>query len=295
MKKIFFLFLFFPFSLISQVIPEFVTKFYFADNQGNKDTIEVGFDKTAKVDKSIQPQFGEIDITNELFKKFDVRIGNPSAFQKNDEPYSKRKINNFEKCGTYDRVKFAILIRAKNFPVTMKWDNDLFKDSCLKSSVFTRSGVTLLYDANEPTRRMLKDTNELLIDKKYMDGWQDGPVGFLGQMDDSTLDSVQVFYMFFTKNRGGVGVNDNLLQDRIELMPNPVLNNLMLKLSPDIILPEKIQLQILSTNGQILQQEVINGSVQIETDVSNLPSGLYFLQLRSPQGLLYTEKFVKID
>ncbi len=296
MKQILFLLILISNHVIGQKIPEFVTKIYFEDNQGNKDTIEVGFDKTATVDKTIQPEFGEIDITYEFFKKLDVRIGKPSAFQKNNEPYSKRKINRHEKCHSDSRGNLAILIRAKYFPVTMRWDNNLFKDSCLKSSVFTRSSATLLYDVDEPTRRLLKDTNELLISKQYMAGWKKGPVGFLAETDEATFDSVHVFYMFFAKNRGGVNVKDNILQDKATLLPNPVLDNLKLQLDANVVLPNNTQIQIFNTNGQILQQQPINTSAtQIETDVSALPSGLYFVQMRSPQGLLYTGKFVKID
>ena len=295
-KSIIYLFLFVTCFCIAQKTPDFVTKFYFVDSKGNKDSIEVGFDENAIVDGTIQLEFGEVDISDKPFNKiFDIRIGKASNYKNNNIPYTKRKINNLEKCDIYGRARFAILVRANFFPITMSWNNNIFKDSCLKSSVFSRSSTVLLYETNEPTRRLLKDTSSLLINQKYMDGVSSGPIRFLADMSDFTQDSVQIFYMIIAKNRAGnVGIKDNILNNKVNIAPNPVSNELLFKFNENVYLPNNAKLYILNPNGQIITEQSIN-TAQTEVNVSILPAGLYFVQLRANKELLYTNKFFKVE
>ena len=292
MRKILLYLFFSPFLVWCQKTPEFKAKFLFTDKLGNKDTIVVGHDKTASI--NINPQFGEVDISGKPFNKIlDVRITSNNDYE------TKSKILDFTKCSKNGKLEFWILIRASNLPVTMTWDNTLFQDSCYKSSLFTRTSTTVLYGGNsvsDPTLRFLKDKGSLVIDQKYINVFNKYYNYSIEKMDDNTQDTVQRFFMAIGKNQASVGVNDNVFNEKIEIIPNPVTSDLSLRFNENVVLPNNVTMYILNLDGKVAQQQAISdGSTRIEADVSVLPKGLYFVQLRSGTEMLYTSKFVKIE
>ena len=82
-----------------------------------------------------------------------------------------------------------------------------------------------------------------------------------------------------------LGVNEvNALEGGIQLYPNPVSETLHIKTSHDIK-----HLVLYSINGQKVLEHT---EVQNSLDVSNLPSGVYFLQFESTQGFI-SKKIIK--
>ena len=223
MKKIFFYLFFSPLLCWGQKTPEFKAKFLFTDKLGNKDTIVVGHDKTGSL--NICPQFGEVDISDKPFNKMlDVRITSKNEYD------TKSKVVDFTKCSKNEKLKFWILLRSSNFPVTMTWDNSLFQDSCYKSSLFTRTSLTLLYGGNiisDPTLRFLKDNGSLVIDQKYINVFNKYNNYTIAAMNDNTQDTVQRFYMVISKNQSTVSTIDNIFNNKIEIVPNPVTSDLL--------------------------------------------------------------------
>ena len=292
MKKILLYLIFSPLLVWCQKTPEFKAKFLFTDKLGNKDTIVVGYDKTAT--SNINTQFGEVDISGKPFNKIlDVRITSNNDYE------TKSKILDFTKCSKNGKLEFWILLRASNLPVTMTWDNTLFQDSCYKSSLFTRTSTTVLYGGNnvsDPTLRFLKDKGSLVIDQKYINVFNKYYNYSIEKMDDNTQDTVQRFFMVIGKNQSSVGANDNVFNEKIEIIPNPVTSDLSLRFNENVVLPNNVTMYILNLDGKVAQQQAISdGSTRIEADVSVLPKGLYFVQLRSGTEMLYTSKFVKIE
>lgn len=82
--------------------------------------------------------------------------------------------------------------------------------------------------------------------------------------------------------RGGEG------EVSLELFPNPVVNNLQVR----VILPvEKAVFNVLDVNGRVLVTRVGNTGIVNQLDVSALPSGTYFLAVGEDRSEL-TKKFV---
>jgi hypothetical protein len=73
-KMIAFLWLLLAFTSTAQKTPFFLTTFYFEDAIGNIDSIEVGYDLTAK--QTGNPDFGEVTDLSPFDSIFDVRVVN---------------------------------------------------------------------------------------------------------------------------------------------------------------------------------------------------------------------------
>ncbi len=83
----------------------------------------------------------------------------------------------------------------------------------------------------------------------------------------------------------------------IEIFPNPIKNNLSLQFVSKQ--NEILNYDILSSNGQILKSlsnsiNAVEGINQIQFDLSDLNSGLYYIQIKGTNTLI-NEKFIKLD
>lgn len=76
----------------------------------------------------------------------------------------------------------------------------------------------------------------------------------------------------------------------LELFPNPVINELNLKISADIS-----RIQLVDITGKIVKEAQVNNTTQTAIDVRQLASGVYFVKAMNNNGeLKTTERFVKI-
>ncbi len=297
---IFVLICYFHSSVFAQIVtPEFVTTFYFKDSKNNKDSIELGFDKDGDY-WELQDKFGEVDITNEYFsQELDVRIGKFDIFKKINAPLSKRKIllqNNY--CEDDSKVPFAVDIRMKNFPITMSWDTSKFQDPCLGISGFARTANITLYDFTDPTRIYFKNKGFLTIDEKYTKSCIGGTCpSFLGNIDANNKENIQVFYGIFAKKKSTIATNDFMLQEKIDIFPNPAINKLTLKKDVDLVISDKTKVDVINNVGQIiLSQNATFENSALDIDISNFEKGLYFVRLiDEEQAIVFRSKILKIE
>jgi len=86
-----------------------------------------------------------------------------------------------------------------------------------------------------------------------------------------------------------LGLEDfNNISDAIKLYPNPVKNNLNVKL------PQADGLQISYTISNVSGQTITKGVLDTESiDVSQLAQGMYFLQLKTNDGRKGAKSFLK--
>ncbi len=82
---------------------------------------------------------------------------------------------------------------------------------------------------------------------------------------------------------------DNLLPEMaLSIYPNPATDQVTISLSDEV--EGEVAFQLISSQGQLLRQQVLGvGTAQI--DVTDLPSGIYFLRFRS-NGIQRTEKLI---
>jgi len=78
--------------------------------------------------------------------------------------------------------------------------------------------------------------------------------------------------------------------ETFKMFPNPTTGKLYLQIAGGVNLP--VAIQIISLDGRVLIQQTFNSSLNIEIDVSSLPSGIYFLQMQKAKNR-WVQKFVK--
>jgi uncharacterized Ntn-hydrolase superfamily protein len=85
-----------------------------------------------------------------------------------------------------------------------------------------------------------------------------------------------------------LAVNDNPLNNKVEVYPNPAINELKLQLDASIIAES---IEVFDINGKLLHTEKMNSSSK-SIDISRYAKGLYFLKLNAQSGEI-TVRFVK--
>ncbi len=82
-------------------------------------------------------------------------------------------------------------------------------------------------------------------------------------------------------------------ESEIRVFPTIASNKLTLELSNNLASNERdIQYEIIDQLGNTVQHASITGTLS-KTDISGLPSGLYYIKVRSSNGILATKKVVK--
>lgn len=88
-----------------------------------------------------------------------------------------------------------------------------------------------------------------------------------------------------------VGIKTNQIENSISFYPNPVTN--VITFYGNINSRENLKLVIMSTNGQIVKEEVYSKSLFQNINVSNLSSGTYIYKIISNTSEFSSGKFIK--
>ena len=90
----------------------------------------------------------------------------------------------------------------------------------------------------------------------------------------------------------GAGIADVNTLIQMQLAPNPVTDFVVVQWSSDEI--DLDQLRIVSATGQLMHQRLIEGGIsKLELAVRDYPTGVYFVQATSPEGI-QTKRFMKL-
>lgn len=82
----------------------------------------------------------------------------------------------------------------------------------------------------------------------------------------------------------------DVLTPQFSIYPNPVKNELYLSAKNG---NGKLDIKIFNIEGKLLKTENLNLEKPLSIDVSNLPSGIYFLNLSDENGNVELKKFIK--
>jgi len=87
------------------------------------------------------------------------------------------------------------------------------------------------------------------------------------------------------------GLNEKKVNNELEfrIYPNPVKNLITVELQSNQ--PEEGLINIFSFQGELILESFMNGQKKVNIDVSNLSSGIYFIQCLS-KGSIGTKKFI---
>ena len=93
---------------------------------------------------------------------------------------------------------------------------------------------------------------------------------------------------------GTVNLNESQKSPKLELSPNPVRDIFQVSLD-EPNKSQKLNLEIISSSGHLIEAVQINTVDLIKVDVNHLSNGFYFLNVQFESGDVETFKFVKVD
>jgi len=97
-------------------------------------------------------------------------------------------------------------------------------------------------------------------------------------------------YWGFTTKKLETGMANNELEDQYEVYPNPAKNYIHIHCNNSALNKEKTKYQILDISGKLMQQDILSLD---RIDISKLKQGLYFLHIRSNDGVFIEKIIVK--
>lgn len=272
---------------------EFSFDIVFEDTVGNKDTITLGYDPSAT--DSIDAVFGEVNIKDKPFDSIlDIRVAN-KFFEITDNGHhstdptkyhSKKSINKFTSCSVpYTNNANTILIKAKHFPLTMRYNKEVFIDSCISHSLINPMNfehwfdIGSYYSVGPPAMYItyLKDQNEILLDNfRYFSEIISHPPEFY--IDNNQDTTYMLYFSFVSKYAMSLDVNEKDAQSPvIKLYPNP--NNgyfsVIFNIENQVINNE---LTVYGINGKAVYKEILRSNDN-PINLSHLPKGVYLVSV----------------
>jgi hypothetical protein len=85
-------------------------------------------------------------------------------------------------------------------------------------------------------------------------------------------------------------VKDNLLQDQVNIFPNPAINEIYIHFNEEI--PSGSQLFLYNAEGNCIKKQPISGK-EFRLNIGEFSQGIYFMQINSDKGY-FTSRFLKI-
>ena len=105
-------------------------------------------------------------------------------------------------------------------------------------------------------------------------------------------DSVKITALDTCADVNPTGLFEVLANDGFELYPNPVVDNMTLKLNSGLKVKE---IRVFSIEGnELLRKEDIASESEIRLDLSSLDRGTYLIQIKGEGGKLFSKLFVKM-
>lgn len=242
----------------------FTLPIYLSDASGNADTVYISGDLTAST--LLDANFGEVNITGVPYDSvFEARL--------TSDAFSAARIETKKQALYYECVGLAgylqantVMLRCKNWPVTVKWDRIIVDSTLLCISL---SGISK--------------------DLSYFGG--DGPQYNLTDRDSVQYSVSQLFtpYNISTKDGqsspvyviaigilgdGTIGVSD-ITKEYITLWPNPATNRLSFNFSES----KEFRVRLLDINGCLITDK--KNPHDNSMDVSSFAPGIYFAEIQT--------------
>lgn len=259
---------------------QFSFQMNFVDAVGNKDSVILGYD-IAGTD-TIDPAFGEINIVNTPYSSgLDVRLGNGYFFPAGvvQTPFETKKQIIYHDCNISSNIEFHIV--ASNYPVKIYWNRNLFNDTCRKGSLYTEVDPSGRWDVGGYFIKGLYYNDSITIPNIYYNSYL------------NSSDTVNVYWVQFgnsTLLSGALAIEEHYIAEGlITINPNPASD--FISINIDKMFGEVKMFELYNSFGQIiLLPKQLN-----DIDISELPSGLYFIKIINSRGLVVSKKLLKAE
>jgi hypothetical protein len=269
---------------------QFAFNLSFTDSVGNVDSLTYGYDTLAT--NGIDPAFGETNIISvPLSSSFNVRFSDVFLNGTRNPSHQSKKQIIPNKCPDWLLSDFgaSIEIDANNYPITLKWDKNLFKDSCRIGTILTDVHPGGWFDTRGRFRAFLAEKDSVVINYPYYAylNAHGKKIGVLWiAFMDSSVYKIPFDPMIFESDP--LSIASSIKQSKsIKTYPNPVKNNLFIE-SDEII----EVLELLDIQGKVIisQKKITNTTIDMSAQVP----GLYLLKTRDSKGNTSVKKLLKI-
>ncbi|MCI5082975.1 MAG: T9SS type A sorting domain-containing protein [Saprospiraceae bacterium] len=301
-KKLLFILTFLSVSstMMAQTTPHFETALYIEDAIGNRDTVYFGFDPLATED--IDEDFGEEVLNTPFDSVLDARFTPPFS----DAYFTKRIINKTANTidGCWGGSGSFLYVHAIHQPVTISWAEADFYDECYRGTfiidhyIYEVAGPIAaediapqyycMADVSECTYYLTADSLAMPVPQAYFRVQTEAFVGNSEQLDtifglkidfDPIFGYTPCFWVTATEEPAGI--------EKVALFPNPATESVELQLSPNVT-PE--QVTIYDGVGRILARYPYKSAA---IDITDLPSGIFIVEMLAEDGRRYVARGVK--
>lgn len=291
MKKIFIIILGLVLTnlLHAQQTAEFETTIYVTDLNGNMDSVVIGYDSTATSFFGLDVQFGEMDISNQLWDST-LEVRAIIDYNSSQVFHTKRTINKKDCKNPFGAgAGGAVLSIYSKTPVVLSWNMQDFQDDCIDSSVVVEDEMFFQYpyipyyresymahEANHGATFDRSSYNYSFYQVNIEGGGTDTVYNvFIGLIDDmDKLSSTN---------------NQKQIQQQTKAFPNPTSDKFTIQL-PEDYYSESVQVFDI-TGRQIYQNTEQNN--QIEVPSLAWAKGVYFYRVELEDGLFVNGKIIK--
>lgn len=274
------------FKLSAQQTPEFEFTLYAHDIQGNIDSVVLGYDSLA-TDIGFDSQFGEIDITNQSWSNFEMRLSNLEGMTL----YRKKEIGNYwcpQPVPGLNSISMFIILNPDTSDVYFTWDSNLFTDDCIDNTALADDYQFFDFPGlGGFNHRILKNgTNFTPGFNVNNDGFVKQEISLIG----GGIDTAYVLYFAFQNMlmTSNTDIQKEIRQ-QTKVFPNPTTDNFTIKL-PESYFSESVQ--IFDITGREVYQSVEKSS-QIDVPSSTWVKGIYFYKVRLDDGIVVSGKVIK--
>jgi hypothetical protein len=266
-----------PFCLYGQ---DFSTSFVFKDSRGKTDTLIVGYSPNAT--DSLDTSLGEMNILDsKIDTTFFVYASDIIALDKGKlhkpQYKTKKQILNPK----LNPKPACIDIICNTFPLTIKWDRNLFGDTSRSKSFIIATPPGGWFDVGE-SPHFLNVTDSIIYTS---DDFSQLAMYYLDSIHAKPV-KVWKLYIGFANQKNGLGVQ-SINSNFLKIYPNPCSDFLKIKYAKE----EIVFFQLHNTIGEILSSGYLNGEEQT-IDTHELSCGIYFLKITINKNI-YNFKFFK--
>ncbi len=266
---------------------EFVFSMIFSDPLGNSDTLVLGYDENAT--EGLDEHYGEIDIIDVPWDSlFEVRVTH--ELRQIDAPpienfHTKKQITNKD-CETIYPPVMEIDIKSIHWPVTARWSQDLFMDSCNRGSLLTSVPQGGWWDVGSPSDLdKIELKNDSIISFTDNADFTNGKVNDNYAYEDAEAGLISVFWIALGKAELGVTTIPYKRHANVQIRPNPVHDIITIDGISD---SDFSRIELHTVQGRkILQTKEFNFSL------IDLPTGVYFLSIIDSNGYRLQKKIMK--
>jgi hypothetical protein len=266
---------------------EFVFSMIFSDPFGNSDTLFLGYDENAT--EGLDEHYGEIDIMETPWDSlFEVRVTHELR-QIDATPienfHTKKQITKKD-CDTIYPPVIEIDIKSIHWPVTARWCQDLFMDSCNRGSLMTSIVPGGWWDVGSPSDLdKIELKNDSIISFTDNADFSNGKVNDIYAYEHAEAGLISVFWIALGMADLGITTIPYKRHAVVQISPNPVHDIITIDGISD---PDFSRIELHTIQGRkILQTREFNISL------IDLPPGVYFLSIVYSKGYRLQRKIVK--